>query len=216
MQHYQFNIGDYASHTKYLTPMQDLAYRRLLDLYYLQEKPISADNPAVLIGMDQFQSDVEQVLKTYFVLTKQGWTNKRVEQEIQSFKKDKKNKSHMQTSVADQLFDEFWSEYPKKVGKEAARKAWQKHNPDLKTVKDALSWQRVSDQWLKDGGQFIPNPSTYLNQNRWLDEKPLPTPIVKTETAWERQNREWYENATGKKTSEIFDMEFPTLLRIAK
>jgi hypothetical protein len=36
----------------------------------------------------------------------------------------------------------------------------------------ALSWQRAQDQWTKDGGQYIPNPATWLNQKRWEDEKP--------------------------------------------
>ena len=39
MHFYSFNIGDYASHTRHLTPMEDLAYRRLLDIYYLHEQP---------------------------------------------------------------------------------------------------------------------------------------------------------------------------------
>ena len=61
---------------------------------------------------------------------------------------------------------------PKKVGKEAARKAWAKANPDLATVLNALEWQKVSPQWFKNNGQYIPNPSTWLNQHRFLDEKP--------------------------------------------
>lgn len=93
MHYYQFNIGDYASHTRYLTPMQDLAYRRLIDLYYLQEKPIPVDNPAVLIGLNDFLTDVQQVLNTYFILSEQGWVNKRVEQEIHAYKNNIKHKS---------------------------------------------------------------------------------------------------------------------------
>ena len=69
-------------------------------------------------------------------------------------------------------FDMFWIAYPKKVGKEAARKAWAKANPELATVLNALEWQKVSPQWFKNNGQYIPNPSTWLNQHRFLDEKP--------------------------------------------
>ena len=69
-------------------------------------------------------------------------------------------------------FDMFWIAYPKKVGKEAARKAWAKANPDLSTVLNALEWQKVSPQWFKNNGLYIPNPSTWLNQHRWEDEKP--------------------------------------------
>jgi uncharacterized protein YdaU (DUF1376 family) len=94
MHYYQFNIGDYASHTRYLTPIQDLAYRRLIDLYYLQEKPIPKDNTASLIGLSDYRTDVEHVLNTYFVLSEQGWFNKRVEQEIAEYKGKKKVKSY--------------------------------------------------------------------------------------------------------------------------
>jgi hypothetical protein len=67
-------------------------------------------------------------------------------------------------------FKHFWSAYPKKVGKDAALKSWNKKKPNIDEVLKALSWQVVSDQWLKERGQFIPNPATYLNQGRWQDE----------------------------------------------
>jgi hypothetical protein len=69
-------------------------------------------------------------------------------------------------------FDTFWIEYPKKVGKEAARKAWLKNKPDLDTVLNSLKWQKVSPQWFKNNGLYIPNPSTWINQHRWEDEQP--------------------------------------------
>jgi uncharacterized protein YdaU (DUF1376 family) len=37
---YSFHIGDYAAHTRHLTPIEDIAYRRMLDLYYTSEKPL--------------------------------------------------------------------------------------------------------------------------------------------------------------------------------
>lgn len=66
-------------------------------------------------------------------------------------------------------FDEFWISYPKKVGKGAAEKAWAKLKPDLQQVLSAVLRQKNTDQWRKDGGQFIPHPSTWLNEKRWLD-----------------------------------------------
>jgi uncharacterized protein YdaU (DUF1376 family) len=67
-------------------------------------------------------------------------------------------------------FDIFWQEYPKKVGKEAAKKSWNKIRPNLQDVLKTLAWQKESKQWFEKGGQFIPNASTYLNQHRFLDE----------------------------------------------
>tara|TARA_R110002126_G_scaffold211410_1_gene358007 strand:+ start:351 stop:1007 length:657 start_codon:yes stop_codon:yes gene_type:complete len=93
MHYYQFNIGDYASHTRYLTPIQDLAYRRLLDLYYLQEKPIPKENAAVIIGLNDCSTDVERVLNEYFLLTEKGWVNKRADEAIREFHGKKKTAS---------------------------------------------------------------------------------------------------------------------------
>lgn len=75
----------------------------------------------------------------------------------------------------DPLFDQFWSVYPKKVAKEAARKAFDKLKPDddlLGAMLKAIEQHKRSDQWARDGGQFIPNPTTWLNQKRWEDEIP--------------------------------------------
>jgi len=75
-------------------------------------------------------------------------------------------------------FDVFWSSYPKKTGKDAALKAWKLKKPRIDDVMFALSWQRNSEQWQKNGGQFIPNPATYINQGRWQDE-----PVQESEEA---------------------------------
>lgn len=71
------------------------------------------------------------------------------------------------------LFGVFWATYPKKVGKDAAQKAFAKRKPDDKLLKDifqAVELQKTTEQWQKDGGQYIPNPATWLNQGRWMDE----------------------------------------------
>ena len=73
-------------------------------------------------------------------------------------------------NALDDGFHEFWNFYPNKTGKEAARKAWIKEKPKIDSVLQALRWQINCEQWLKQGGQFIPNPATYINQGRWLDE----------------------------------------------
>jgi hypothetical protein len=74
-------------------------------------------------------------------------------------------------------FSRFWKAYPKKVGKGAAEAAWKKLRPGngaVDAILSALSWQRKSEQWTKERGQFVPNPATYLNQRRWEDEPPRP------------------------------------------
>jgi hypothetical protein len=73
----------------------------------------------------------------------------------------------------DDGFNQFYEAYPKKVGRDAALKAWEKVKPPIDDVIYALAWQKQSEQWHKNNGQFIPNPSTYLNQGRWKDEAPV-------------------------------------------
>jgi hypothetical protein len=83
------------------------------------------------------------------------------------------NADEKKQNLQNQRFDEFWKAYPKKVGKEAARKVWMKVKPDkalfIKML-EAVETAKKSKQWQKDNGQYIPNPSTWLNQGRWDDE----------------------------------------------
>lgn len=72
----------------------------------------------------------------------------------------------------EELFERFWSTYPKKVGKDAARRAFAKRKPDESLLADilaALERQKHCTQWQRDNGQYIPNPATWLNQGRWQD-----------------------------------------------
>ena len=80
-----------------------------------------------------------------------------------------KSKSRVRVEV-DDGFDLFWNTYPRKVGKGKAEEAWIKNKPNVEDVLKTLSWQKQSKQWFKENGAFIPNPSTYINQKRWLDE----------------------------------------------
>lgn len=92
---------------------------------------------------------------------------------------DKKN-TPKPPSGADVRFEAFWSAYPKKVGKDAGRKAFDKRKVDddlLKTMLAAIATQSKSPSWTKDGGQYIPNPATWINEGRWMDGG-TPTKVV--------------------------------------
>lgn len=81
-----------------------------------------------------------------------------------------KRKSRERVEV-DNGFDVFWNNYPRKVGRGKAEEAWKKQKPNVDDVLKTLIWQKESKQWFQQNGAFVPNPSTYLNQKRWLDEK---------------------------------------------
>lgn len=71
-------------------------------------------------------------------------------------------------------FEQFWNAYPKKTGKGGAYTSWKKQKPKLADVLTALSWQTIQPDWVKENGQFVPMPATYLNQRRWEDECKTP------------------------------------------
>jgi len=70
----------------------------------------------------------------------------------------------------EKMFLEFWAAYPKKVDKKGSERAF-KNIKKLKSVfpeiMSALEVQKQSEQWSKNNGQFIPNPTTYIHQERW-------------------------------------------------
>lgn len=70
-------------------------------------------------------------------------------------------------------FDQFYAAYPKKKGKQDAERAWNKLKPNSELAIEIIhSLERAtkSQDWLKDEGQFIPYPATWLNGRRWEDE----------------------------------------------
>ena len=95
MFYYQFNIGDYAAATKGLSLLEDLAYRRVLDLYYTTEQPLNEclTDVAREIGMRDQQQEVDYVVQKYFTLTADGWSQKRAEREVEAYQSKQKSAS---------------------------------------------------------------------------------------------------------------------------
>lgn len=93
----------------------------------------------------------------------------------------------------DEMFDKFWKAYPKRKDKKRAYKVFMKIKPDnelLQQMLDCIEREKQSLDWLKDNGQYIPYPSSWLNGERWNDEditdtvtiignKPKAVPVVK-------------------------------------
>lgn len=74
---------------------------------------------------------------------------------------------------APEAFETFWAKYPRKDGRKAAIRAWDKLKPDkplCRTMYAALKRQRGSSQWAEDGGRYIPLFSTWLNGRKWEDQ----------------------------------------------
>jgi hypothetical protein len=67
-------------------------------------------------------------------------------------------------------FEAFWSAYPKKTAKPYCKDIWMRKKLSIESVLPALKKAIASTDWQKEGGKFIPNPSTWLNQGRYEDE----------------------------------------------
>jgi uncharacterized protein YdaU (DUF1376 family) len=196
MHYYQFHIGDYRAATAHLSNDEDLAYRRLLDMYYDTETPIPLDIDWVSRRLRLGQDVVESVLKDMFRVSVDGWIHTRCDSEIKKYhsKADSARKANQirwgsakdLKSDADQIltnnhkpitnnqeyidrFDIFWKQYPRKVAKPNALKAWNKIKPDdvvLKKMLAAINSQGLSSREI----QFVPHPASWLNAKRWEDE----------------------------------------------
>lgn len=109
MFYYQFNIGDYQSHTGHLLEMEDLAYRRLLDWCYLHEKPLPGDLDEIarLIRMRSHSDCIAVVLREFFQRIEGGWVSVRVMDEIAKVN-DKSIKASASAKAR-------WAEKPSKI-----------------------------------------------------------------------------------------------------
>jgi len=85
MHYFQFNIGEYASHTGHLTPIEDIAYRRLLDLAYTSELPLIKDvrQLARLVKLREYEQEITDILNEFFFEVDDGWLSNRVIKEIE-------------------------------------------------------------------------------------------------------------------------------------
>ena len=232
MNFFPFHPGDYMLRTAHLDPIEDLAYRRLIDLYYVNEAPLSgtAEELARVIRLRDRSAEVEAVLREFFAEEDGTWNHSHCDDVIDQYRakavtaaengkrggrpkktKNEPNPNPEETkpvisanpeetgskanqepitnnqepvdqepcapAVSEQadLFPKFWALYPRKQDKAKALKAWAKLKvtDELFTViAKGLGSQVVSADWLKDSGQFIPHPATWLNGKRWEDEIP--------------------------------------------
>lgn len=90
MNYYRHHIGDYLRDTAHLSMLEDAAYRRMLDLYYMREQPLPAESKAVCRLVRARSPEeceaVETVLAEFFTLGVDGWSQKRADSEIEDMR----------------------------------------------------------------------------------------------------------------------------------
>lgn len=108
--------------------------------------------------------------------------------ESQKEKKRKEKKGNEKENIN---FSRFWAVYPRKVAKPAALRQFIAIDPDEELLQKMLSVierSKKSEQWTKDGGQFIPYPATWLHQRRWEDDSAV---LVKVLPAQDFEQRSY-------------------------
>lgn len=121
------------------------------------------DTPSVKMTPPPCQNDTTPRVKM---------TPHNIDDNIDDNKEDKIGITRSASAPLD--FDRFWKAYPLKKAKQAALKAWKKINPDkqlAETIISAVEKQKRWEDWIRDNGQYIPHPATWLNQGRWEDEE---------------------------------------------
>ena len=86
MNYYKHHIGDYDSATAHLSWGEDMAYTRLIRLYYRRESPLPSDLPQICRLIRASKKEVEfvqTVLDEFFTHSEDGWHNRRCDEEIQ-------------------------------------------------------------------------------------------------------------------------------------
>ena len=98
------------------------------------------------------------------------------DQSLEDQKPEARSHIRLKAIIKDDLyrssFDRFWKAYPNKKGKKDAAKAFAKAKdlPPIDELVAEVELQARSEEWRKDGGQFIPHPATWLNRGGWMDE----------------------------------------------
>lgn len=90
-----------------------------------------------------------------------------------NYKNVKKRPKPLPDFLGAQAFDDFWTLYPKKKSKGQARRTWDKIKPTKETISKIMSTLAIakkSEDWTKNNGQYIPYPSSWLNDEGWNDE----------------------------------------------
>ena len=142
--------------------------------YLEKEQQISIIKTAAIskinvINYEKYQGDrTTDVQQTY---------NRRTTDSLHK-KNDKKEKNVKNTLLIisrdeRNLFEEFWGAYPRKVSRKKAEQTWKRLEPSEELTKKIVAHvesQKRTSQWTRDGGEYIPHPTTYLNQERWKDD----------------------------------------------
>jgi hypothetical protein len=111
-------------------------------------------------------------------------------------------------NIEEAEFGEFWKLYPKKKSKGDAWVAWQQHKknrPPLSDVLKAIVVLRETEDWLKNGGQYIPYPASWIRAWGWADVPEMDKSNVRGDQLW------WKTVSGVKEKAKELNMEWDAL-----
>lgn len=200
MNFYPFHIGDYLSHTSHLTDEEDLAYRRMIDLYYQTETPF--DDTAKLARKVRASFEVVGSLLTEFFVYEDGaWHNKRADAEIAKYQamKDggrkgaalrwRKGGDSLPIALPTQSLMPTKNQEPRTIKKHISPNGfdlfWNAYNKKVGKPNTLKQWAKIkpdeelvkiivskalADSDAKPDNKFRKDPERWLKGQHWLDE----------------------------------------------
>lgn len=158
--------------------------QRLSDESSMNDWQISVKIPNLLKYRDNHTRNLQVTSK------QEEDTDKEKELDIKSFahsSNDAKKTDDKSTVMYSKAFLAFWDLYPNKKSKGDAFKAFKKINPsEYPAVKEGLLRAIDSDDWKKDGGQYIKHPGTWLRARGWEDVFVSPADCKKPDGSFDK------------------------------
>ena len=151
MNYYPFHIGDYISHTSHLSDAEDLAYRRMIDLYYQTEEPFK-DVAWVARRIKSTSEIVKLLLEEFFEFDSDAWRSKRADEEIAKYRlkaDSARNANRVKTEKKSALITELKSELisePNHIVTNNQEPITNNQEPNINTITPS----GVSDEVFKD------------------------------------------------------------------
>ena len=139
--------------------------KMLKNEHQIEQQTTSKNRLITILNWELYQNSEQQI--------EQQVNNKRTTSEQQvNTNKNEKNVKNERNNISIAQFEEFWKAYPKKRNKETCLKWYMKNKPteeEQKQILLAIAFFKNDQQWKDE--QYIPYPSTFLNQKRWEDIK---------------------------------------------
>jgi uncharacterized protein YdaU (DUF1376 family) len=217
MNYYPFHIGDYISHTSHLSDAEDLAYRRMIDLYYQTEEPF-ADVAWVARRVKSTPEIVKLLLEEFFEVDFDGWRSKRADEEIAKYRAkadSARNANRVKSEKKSALITELKSELISEPNHNVTNNQEPITNINTYTQEFELFWKSYPRHEAKSAAMkafkkvkvdiniLLKAVAQQKTSKQWQEN------IIPHASTWLNQSR-WEDEITAKPTNDIFSPQRTT------